>query len=134
MTDSPGATLLQTNKSTAPANSVLLDISSCQSAPSSNSRFSILCVRARNQCVIIFTLSLAGDIGARNGIEMTRSAQRGHGRSQTHSYHFLSLRRLFRSVPIQNLSRLYSTEVTHFQSTRLVSRKKRLAIRYLWFD
>lgn len=123
MTDSLGATLLQTNKSTAPANSVLLDISSCQSF------FSILCVRARNQCVIIFTLSLAGDTGGRHGIEMTRSAQKGHRRSQIHSNNFLSLFRLFHSVLIQNLSRLYSTEVTHFQSTRLVSQKKHLALR-----
>lgn len=65
-----------------------------------DSCLSILRASARNQCVIIFTPSLAGDIGARHGIEMTRSAQRGHMRSQTHSNHFLSLfRSPFHSVP-----------------------------------
>lgn len=84
MTHSLGATPLQTNKSTAPANGVLVDISPCQSAPSSGSHASpFRCVRARNQCVIISTLSSLSFFFFRRhrggrGIDMTRSAQGGH--------------------------------------------------------
>lgn len=54
---------------------------------------------------------------------------KGHRRSQIHSNNFLSLLCFFHSVLIQNLSRLSSTEVTRFQSTRLVSQKTHLALR-----
>lgn len=81
MTDRLGGTLLQTNKSTAPANSVLLDISSCQSAPSCSSHF---CSALENQHVIIFMKS-------RWPIQ----------RSRTHSNAFLCSIPLICSVAIQ---------------------------------
>lgn len=143
MTHSLGATPLQTNKSTAPANGVLVDISPCQSAPSSGSPFR--CVRARNQCVIISTLSslffffcfFAEDMGrwwewwwwwgCRRGIDMTRSAQGGHKYIQI--IFCLLFRRFSRRVLAPNLCRSHSTEATHFQSARFVSQRQRSAPR-----
>lgn len=52
-------------------------------------------------------------------------------RSQIHLNHFfffLSLFRLFNTAPIQNLSGLRSTEVTHFHSTRLLSQRECLTL------
>lgn len=128
----PGPLHYKTNKSTAPAYSVLLDISSCQSAPSSNLCFPILCVRARNQCVIIFTHSLAGDTGDRRGIETTRSAPKGHGRSQIH-WNGLCFPLSFTASRFKNLSKLDLTEVTHFQSTWFMSEKRNLALSFFSF-
>ena len=86
-----------------------------------------------NQYVIIFTFSLAGDTGGRHGIETTRSAQWGHRRPNTFKW-YLSVFHLFHSGLIQNLPRLYLTEVTLFQSTWLLSQIVCSEILFGWFD
>lgn len=123
MTGSLGATQLQTNKSSAPANSVLLDIPSCQSAPTHASLF-CMWESEESMCNNIHNVFGRRHWGQTwNWDDLLRT-----DRSQMHLNHFLSLFRLFNAALIQNLSRLHSTEVTHFHSTRLVPQKEHLTL------
>lgn len=129
MTDSLKSTLLQTNKSTAPPESVVLDISCHPSATFSKLQlmlfYSVCESKKKSICNHILThISLARDTVGRRGIETTGSAQKGYRRGQIHSNHFLSMFHLFHSSLIQNLPQLYLTKVGHLQSNQLVSQRK----------
>lgn len=120
MTHSLGATLLQTNKST-PTGYLFLPVSSqLQLMP----LYSV-CESEKSMCNHIHTVFRRRHWGQTWNCDDPLCAER----AQKYSNNFLSLFRLFHSVLIQNLSRLHSTEVTHFQSTRLVSQKKHLGLR-----